>query len=343
MTIFYPARVAPTPPRIFVSSTYFDLKSVRQELMDFLEILGLQPVLFEMAGAIPNIPAASSALQHAAQADLCLLIVGSRYGSSSEREDISYTHGEFRTALDMGRPIFIFVERETLVKFEMFRKRSESNFWNDEERHLFSFIEELSQRGTRFPFDSLPELKQSIKYQISSYFGYLIREYAQLDSIAPMTAMGWITLGNQLWNKRGQLGAALFCYRKALELDENHRFALENLARALRLTGRPMEAIPLLKKGIELYPGLSVYRRELAYALFYADEKDESIQVAELAAQEFPQDARVFTTLSEVYWNIERKEDAAKAAKKAYEIRPGSQDNYNRYCDLRNYLPADNE
>lgn len=34
-------------PRVFVSSTYYDLKYVRERLSHFLEGLGFEPVLFE--------------------------------------------------------------------------------------------------------------------------------------------------------------------------------------------------------------------------------------------------------------------------------------------------------
>ncbi|MFQ5674304.1 MAG: DUF4062 domain-containing protein [bacterium] len=118
----------PAPLRVFVSSTYYDLKSVRQELMKFLSELGFEPVLFETAGAVPNIPAADSALQHAAQADICVLIVGTSYGTKSESSNLSHTHIEFRTAMDRGRPIFSFVEQETLTKFRTLSYTSRIRF-----------------------------------------------------------------------------------------------------------------------------------------------------------------------------------------------------------------------
>jgi tetratricopeptide (TPR) repeat protein len=327
----------PTPARIFVSSTYFDLKSTRQELIQFLTELGFEPVVFETAGAIPNIPAADSALQHAAQADICILIVGAKYGSKSEQSQISYTHAEYRTAMDMGRPIFAFVERETLVKFDLFKSREGATFWNEDEQNLFRFLQEVSTQGSRFPFDSLSELKRAIRYQLSSYFGYLVRQFAILDSLSGGSDEAWIYIGNNFWSS-GQFGRALYCYRASLELNEYHQYGLENVARSLRLTGRPREALPFLRKGIEKYPHLSVYRRELSNSLFDMGEKDEAIRSAEETVALFPNDYRSWGTLADIYRRIERLKDAANAAKKSYDLHPEDPSTYRIFLDLSPFL-----
>lgn len=330
----------PTPARVFVSSTYYDLKSTRQELIQFLTALGFEPVVFETAGAIPNIPAADSAIQHAAQADICILIVGAKYGSKSGDSEISYTHAEYRTAMDMGRPIFSFVERETLVKFDLFKSREGATFWNEDEHNLFKFLQEVSTQGSRFPFDSLSELKHAIRYQLSSYFGYLVRQFAVLDALSGGSDEAWIYIGNNFWSS-GQLGRGIYCYRAALELNEYNEYGLQNLARSLRLTGRPQEALHFLRKGIEKYPHLSVYRRELSNSLFDMGEKDKTIHSAEETVALFPNDYRAWGTLADIYKRLERLKDAAHAAKKAYELHPDDQTTYRIFLDLSSFVDED--
>ena len=70
-------------PRIFVSSTYYDLKHVRSSLELFIESLGYEPVLSEK-GDIAYTPEQAldeSCYREASSADIFVLIVGGRYGS----------------------------------------------------------------------------------------------------------------------------------------------------------------------------------------------------------------------------------------------------------------------
>ena len=321
---------------MFVASTYFDLKQVRNELQHFLRELGLEPVLFETAGAVPGLPAPDSALQHAAQADICILIVGESYSSTSEAS-VSYTHHEYRVARDNKRPVFAFVERRALARYQLYQKRSDPSFWKQEKRALFSFLTEISGYGTRFPFETIAELKQGLRYQLASYFGYLVREYGELDSVRPRTALGWLELGNRLWDRRGRFGSALLCYRRALSIDPEHRHAIANLGRALRLTGRSQEAIPILRSGIRLYPSMSIYRRELIKCFAEVGTEDEALTEAAETAAAFPDDPLVFVAVAHQYWRCGRKREAALAAKRAYELRPGSGVVYRTYTDYRTY------
>jgi hypothetical protein len=72
-------------PAMFVSSTCYDLKQVRADIKTFLESLGLCPVIsdYDSFPVDPNVAAVDNCLQVVAErADLFLLIVGGRYGST---------------------------------------------------------------------------------------------------------------------------------------------------------------------------------------------------------------------------------------------------------------------
>jgi hypothetical protein len=214
MDVTFSVGEVPNPPKVFISSTYYDLRPVREELESYLLDLGYSPVLFESAAPLPGISAPTSALRHASQADICCLIVGSRYGSMMDT-GISWTHEEFRAARDLLKPIFTFVQKETLVTYELYRTRENKSFWVDEELKLFALIDEISTHGSRYPFASLPDLKETLRFHLISYYGYLIRRYAAIDLVSPRTAAGWNTLGVSE-SRRGEYGKGLFCYRQAL-------------------------------------------------------------------------------------------------------------------------------
>ncbi len=70
-------------PRIFVSSTYYDLKHIRNSLEAFIEGFGYEPVLFE-SGDIPfrhNAPMDESCYSEISNCNMLVLIIGGRVGS----------------------------------------------------------------------------------------------------------------------------------------------------------------------------------------------------------------------------------------------------------------------
>src|SRR4051794_15930311 len=74
-------------PRVFVSSTYYDLKYVRSSLELFIDSLGFDPILFEH-GDVPFAPDKAldeSCYREVQNSDIYVIIVGGRYGS--ERSD----------------------------------------------------------------------------------------------------------------------------------------------------------------------------------------------------------------------------------------------------------------
>jgi hypothetical protein len=129
-------------PRVFVSSTYFDLKHIRNSLEAFIEGLGYEPVLFE-SGDIPfkhDQPIDKSCYAEISYCHILVLIIGNRYGSPSPltesitmegKEKLyqkynSVTKEEYDTARKRDIPIFIFVDKSVLAEYETFKKNREN-------------------------------------------------------------------------------------------------------------------------------------------------------------------------------------------------------------------------
>ena len=72
-------------PRVFVSSTYYDLKYVRSDLESFIKSLGYDPILSEKGDIayLPDRPLDQSCYKEAENSDIYVLIIGGRYGSAS--------------------------------------------------------------------------------------------------------------------------------------------------------------------------------------------------------------------------------------------------------------------
>ena len=78
-------------PRVFLSSTYYDLKHVRERIERFLANFGMEPVLFENDNVTFefNKPLDLSCYNEVKTCQMMVLIVGGRYGSAASGEQVS--------------------------------------------------------------------------------------------------------------------------------------------------------------------------------------------------------------------------------------------------------------
>jgi hypothetical protein len=78
-------------PKVFVSSTYYDLKHIRNSLNVFIEGLGYEPVLYEQ-GDIPfhhDAPLDISCYEEIESCHILVFIIGGRYGSSTSDTELA--------------------------------------------------------------------------------------------------------------------------------------------------------------------------------------------------------------------------------------------------------------
>jgi hypothetical protein len=126
-------------PRIFVSSTYYDLKHVRASLDIFIDSLGYEPVLSEKGDIAytPDKPLDESCYREAENSDILVLIIGGRYGSEAsggdtnpkghfyERYD-SITKKEFNSAISRDVPVYILIEKGVYSEYRTYLKNKDN-------------------------------------------------------------------------------------------------------------------------------------------------------------------------------------------------------------------------
>jgi hypothetical protein len=108
--------------RVFISSTYYDLKYVRDDIERFVIELGYEPVRHE-TGNIPytkDVPLEESAYREASLSDIIVTIIGGRYGTASSTRDGSITQNELRQALKQGIQVYVFVEQNVYSEFSTY-------------------------------------------------------------------------------------------------------------------------------------------------------------------------------------------------------------------------------
>jgi hypothetical protein len=76
-------------PRVFISSTFYDLKQVREDLERFIREIGYEPVRNE-TGVIPygkEVSPEKHAYREVELSDIIVSIIGGRFGSESTQND----------------------------------------------------------------------------------------------------------------------------------------------------------------------------------------------------------------------------------------------------------------
>lgn len=146
-------------PRIFVSSTFYDLKSIREELYRFIRQYNYEPIESEEGdiGYIPGRALDESCYKAMNDCDMAILIIGGRYGSPASGEAnengeyLSVTHKEFRTAVNNGIPVYAFIEQTVVTEYELYKRNKERfenpkyefEFTSVDNINIFKFIAEL--------------------------------------------------------------------------------------------------------------------------------------------------------------------------------------------------------
>jgi hypothetical protein len=193
-------------PRIFVSSTYYDLRYVRSSLELFIESLGYDPVLSEAGGVAyaPDLALDESCYREVQNCDLYVLIIGGRYGSevsstrtNSKREFFeryeSVTRTEFRAAREKDIPVFILIEKSVYAEYQTFQRNRENEkmqYAHADSINVFYFIDELltqPRNNPVHPFDKYAEIEAWLRDQWAGLFRellYRLSEQQQLTSLA---------------------------------------------------------------------------------------------------------------------------------------------------------------
>lgn len=181
-------------PRIFVSSTYYDLRHIRDRLEAFIEALGYEPVLFE-SGDIPfrhDSPLDESCYAEIKLCHVLILIIGGRYGSpasdEARRDEIdkryefynSITRKEYLAARERDIPLFIFVEKNVLAEYDTYKhnkRRSDIEYAHVESVNVFRLLDEiLSRERNNFVrgFDRFDDISAWLRDQWAGLFADLI-------------------------------------------------------------------------------------------------------------------------------------------------------------------------
>lgn len=170
-------------PRIFVSSTYFDLKSVRADLEHFIRERGFDPVLHER-GAVPYGNAESLekyCYKEIETCDILLSIVGGRFGSKADDSAYSVSQTELKVALELSKQVYIFVEQEVYHEYRTYERNKDSKIkWASvDNTRIYEFLSEvysLKNNNPVQPFETSFDITENLKEQWAGLFQRLLAQ-----------------------------------------------------------------------------------------------------------------------------------------------------------------------
>lgn len=182
-------------PRIFLSSTFYDLKYIREDLANFVRAHDYEPILFENGdiGYTPGKSLDKSCYEAMKTSDMVILIIGGEYGSAATGETkdkfdeyMSITRKEFRTAIDNGIPVFVMIDKRVMAEYCVYEanyekieeKREEIKFVSTKNINIFRFIKEIKN----MPVLPIQEFEKStdIKEFIGKQWADMFKNYLSM-------------------------------------------------------------------------------------------------------------------------------------------------------------------
>lgn len=193
-------------PRVFISSTYYDLKHMRYSLDIFIERLGYESILSEKGDIAYSfdIPLDESCYREVENVDIFVLIIGGRYGSEIsngekkpdkrfyERYE-SITKKEYETAVRKDIPIYVLIESNVNAEYRTFLKNKGNdkiNFAHADSINIFYFIEDIFSKPRNNPiqtFDKFDDVETWLKEQWAGLFRELLNRKSQQNQIRTLT------------------------------------------------------------------------------------------------------------------------------------------------------------
>lgn len=161
-------------PRIFISSTCYDLGQIRADLFDFISSLGYHPVMSEFTSfpIDPDSDTIENCVNNVKTADIFILIVGNRYGHVLPSKK-SITNTEYLFARSNGIPIYVFIYRPLITILPIWKQNPTANFSGTVDSiKVFEFVEDVRDKNKHwaFEFEKAQDIIQTLKIQFSHLY-----------------------------------------------------------------------------------------------------------------------------------------------------------------------------
>jgi hypothetical protein len=224
-------------PKIFISSTYYDLKHIRFGLENFIKNLGYEAIIFEKGNITfhhdKNLDI--SCYEEVNNSHMQILIIGGRFGSKAteqvttkkSKDDLniqkqyedynSITQKEYEIAHNKEIPIFIFVEKNVLSEYRTYKENINNitiNYAHVDNINIFKLIDNIYSKPKNnyiVGFENLDDITDWLKEQWAGMFADCLTKKSDKNNID--------TIQSKI-NELSSVVNSLQEYTKALMLDK---------------------------------------------------------------------------------------------------------------------------
>lgn len=163
-------------PTVFVSSTCYDLKQIREDIREFFKNNYSFEVMLSEFDSFPVDPCKGTfenCLNNVDNcADIFILIIGTRYGYVTEQGK-SITNLEYLHAKAKGIPIYVFVSKQLNNNLPLWRNNQNGDFTSVvDSPKIFEFVSEIygEMHQWVYTYESVSDIKATLKNQLLGIF-----------------------------------------------------------------------------------------------------------------------------------------------------------------------------
>lgn len=187
-------------PKVFVSSTCFDLSEIREQLSKFIRSFGFEPVLSEHGDVFykPEFHTHESCLREISNCHLFVLIIGGRFGGEYVYDKTkSITNAEYLAARHCNLPIFTYVRSNVLANHHIYAQNKKKDFVTnidypaiEKQEHaidIFQFIDDVRRSPVNNAFESFvnfQDIEAHLRKQWAGLFFDLLRSREIVSQIS---------------------------------------------------------------------------------------------------------------------------------------------------------------
>ena len=174
-------------PRVFISSTYYDLQHVRNDIRIFLQGLGYEPVMHDK-GNIPytqEVTLEESCYNELDTCDIVVCIIGNKFGTKSSSGDFSITMNELQTAIRNRKKVYIYILKDVYTENFTYLANKSNEFtpYHVDNIKIHEFIADLKANVKNhpiLPFENVLDITNNLKQQFAGLFQHLLSQVATI-------------------------------------------------------------------------------------------------------------------------------------------------------------------
>lgn len=199
-------------PKVFISSTCYDLGQIRDSLSEFINGYFFDCLLSERGDVFyhPDLHTHESCVNEIENCHLFILVIGGRFGGSYKYDKTkSITNAEYEAAKFKKIPVFTFVKKDLLDDHRLYQKNKHNKKVIDQIEfpsienqdyavNIFEFINQVRLADVNngiFPFEFVKDIKQYLgKQWAGMMFNFLNERSKNYDQKVVSNTLDNLTL-----------------------------------------------------------------------------------------------------------------------------------------------------